>query len=75
LTSPCHIVFSGTVNQVQLRKLNISLWQDGGVCGFEIHDGYDVKSSTAPKQAEAYDQLFAFFERCELFNDGERPKA
>jgi hypothetical protein len=41
-------------------------------CGFEIHDGYDVKSSTAPKRAEAYDRLLAFFERCQLFHVGER---
>jgi hypothetical protein len=39
-------------------------------CGFEIHDGYDVKSTTAPKQEEAYERLYNnFFERCELFHD------
>jgi hypothetical protein len=31
-----------------------------------------VKSSTAPKRAEAYDRLLAFFERCQLFHVGER---
>lgn len=41
-------------------------------CGFEIHDGYDVKSSTAPKREEAFERLYNFFERCELFHDAER---
>jgi hypothetical protein len=40
--------------------------------GFEIHDGYDTKASTAPKRVDAYNRIYAFFECCELFHDEGR---
>jgi hypothetical protein len=37
-------------------------------CGIDIHDGVDVCLSKAPKQEDAYERLFAFFEQCKLFH-------
>jgi hypothetical protein len=39
---------------------------------FEIHDAYDTKSTTAPKRADTIVHLFAFFQRCKLFEDLDR---
>jgi hypothetical protein len=41
-------------------------------CAIDIHDGVDVRSSKAPKRDDEYDRLFAFFDRCELFDAGNR---